>query len=374
MHWFLEQIKEYYPQEIEKVKPLYHPNEVIRVSENFKFEHLYLLLSVIEHGGVFFFGRQYDYPEKVQIPSGFILSTSGTTGQAKLVLYSFEKFLEKYRNVKKNPIKTLMIMGIDHIGGMDTFFSVVSRGGELIFPKEITPKCIAENIEKHQIEFLSLSPSFLNLMLMTNVKDFYDLSSLKKINFGAEVMPVGLLARLKETFPGVEFCQTFGTTETGTVYVKKHPDNPLLIKIPNSKIIDSKLYIQSSYGMIEYLGMENPIDSDGYFFTGDLVEEYEDGYLRILGREKDSVNIGGEKIFYQDVENLLFQLKDVKDAKVYSQENAILGKILVADVVWDSDQNIKKKLKEITDNKYLVPSKINLVERIEFSHRFKKVR
>ncbi len=366
MHWFLNKIKGYYPKEIEKIRP--EKNNFSNFSEA-----LTTYLSYIEFGGLLFLEKKEEkLPEGI---SGFILKSSGTTGKPKLVLYSFDQFLEKFRDAQFNPIKTIMIMGLNHIGGMDVFFSVVSRGGEIIFPSKVTPQEICQIVEREKIEFLSLSPTFLNLILLSNSHKKYNISSLKIINFGAETMPSSLLDKARNELPNTNFRQTFGTTETGTMTVVRHPENPLLIKIPNSKIIDSKLYIKSTHGMIGYLGEDSPIE-DGYFPSGDVVEEHGD-YIRILGRQTDVVNIGGEKVLLTEVEDALLGHPNVQDAIVSSEKNAIMGNILVAQIVWNASSDCKKDIRQYLENKYkkcFIPTKIKVVNEIPHSARFKKIR
>jgi acyl-coenzyme A synthetase/AMP-(fatty) acid ligase len=210
---------------------------------------------------------------------------------------------------------------------------------------------------------------------LSNSHREYDISSLKIVNFGAEMMPSSLLDRARNELPNIDFRQTFGTTETGTMTVIRHPENPLLIKIPNSKIIDSKLYIKSTHGMIGYLGEDSPIE-DGYFPSGDVVEEHGD-YIRILGRQTDVVNIGGEKVLLTEVEDALLGHPDVQDVVVSNEKNVIMGNILVAQIVWNASSDCKKEIRQYLENKYkkcFIPTKIKVVNEIPHSTRFKKIR
>lgn len=367
MHWFVEKVQSFYSLELQPRCQPFHTCEFA----NRTFEGtLNFLLSLIEYGGVCFWGNA---PPVVDVRSGFILSTSGTTGVPKEALYSFDVFLEKFRDASHKPIKTIMVMGVDHIGGMDIFFSIVARGGSLIFPQQVTPTQICSLIEEHKIEFISLSPTFLNLILLSGVHRQFDLSSLKTVNFGAEVMPSALLEKLTHNFPNTEFRQTFGTTESGTMFVERHQTNPLWIKIPDSKVIDSKLYVRSKFGMSGYLQGDVVKDEDGYFPTGDVVEQHGD-YIRILGREIDHVNVGGHKVSPTKVEEILLGIPGVQDARVYGERHLIMGQILVAEIVSDCDKDhIRNYLKGKVD-KHEIPSKIKLMSQIPYSQRFKKVR
>ncbi len=377
MYWFLEKIKQY-GINIPKLQT-FRPGEIVRLEKDFNEDSFCLLFSVLNSNAIFcpFNNENIDFNINLEGP-GFILSSSGTTGNPKFVLYSFDKFLGKFTDAPFNPIKTIMIMDVGHIGGMDVLFSILSRGGSVIFPREKTPNEICKLISENDIKVISISPSFLNLILISNAHKEYDLSSLKTVNFGAEVMPSFLLERLKSEFPNIEFKQTFGTTETGTLQIKRHPTDPLLIKIPDSKIIEKKLYVKSNHGMIGYLNEKNPTTLDGYFPTGDLVEEYENGFIKILGRITDNVNIGGEKVSLNEVENFILQVPYVKDVLAKSEKNSILGNILVIEVVWTGTENCKKYiinyLKNIGVDKHKIPSKIKTIDNINITDRLKKKR
>jgi len=367
MHWFVDKVKEFYPET--KIEPLAAPGQVVKYAG----DPLSTFLSVIEHGGILTFD---DVPQRdFGIDTGFVLSTSGTTGEPKQALYSFDKFLLKFAEATPKPIKTVMVMGLDHIGGLDVYFSVISRGGQVFFPEQVTVDAVCELIQREKIEFISVPPTFLNLILISGANAFYDLTSLRTINFGSEPMRPTLLEHLQDVFPDVKFKQTFGTTETGTLKVECMPHKPMFIKIPDSKVIDGKLYVKSNYGMLGYLDEPSPFE-DGYFPTGDMVAEWGD-YVRILGRASDAVNVGGVKVSPTKVEEMISYISGVEDVVVYGEKNLITGNILVAEIVWKGEGNCAEIVKNDMRSwvgKYEIPSKIKVVPEIVISGRMKKIR
>ena len=74
-----------------------------------------------------------------------------------------------------------------------------------------------------------------------------------------------------------------------------------------TKILDSMLYIRAANRMMGYLNSNNPIDENGWYCTKDLVEESSDGYLRIVGRDSDVINVGGLKFMPSEVERVCLQ-------------------------------------------------------------------
>lgn len=156
-------------------------------------------------------------------------------------------------------------------------------------------------IEEHQIHVLTASPTFSNMMLMAKVQERFDLSSLKMITYGTESMPESLLKKLKVIFPRTKLLQTFGTSETGIAQTSSRSSDSLEMKLddPNLeyRIVNGELWLKSKTQIIGYLNasMES-FTEDGWFKTGDLVEQLEGGYLKIKGRAKEVT--WGERKYY----------------------------------------------------------------------------
>jgi acyl-CoA synthetase (AMP-forming)/AMP-acid ligase II len=119
---------------------------------------------------------------------------------------------------------------------------------------------------------------------------------------------------------------------------------------------------------------------DGWFKTGDLVEQTEEGYIKIVGRNKELINVGGEKVLPSEIESVLFQMPEVKDCIVYGEPNPIMGQIVVAKILLNQEMKISETKKIVTEfcsgklEKYKIPSKVVLMSESEFSDRFKKKR
>ena len=259
-------------------------------------------------------------------------------------------------------------------------------GSTLTIPEKRSPEEVCSLIEQYKVIVLPASPTFLNLILIGNCNLKFDLSSLKLITYGTEPMPEALLIKLRKSFKGVRFLQTFGTSETGIVKTQSKSSNSTLIKINDEnqeyKIVDGELWLKSKTQILGYLNysMEN-FSSDGWFKTGDLVEEEGDNYLKIVGRLNEIINVGGEKVLPVEVESILLQLPEIEECLVYKGYNAITGQMVVADVQLCGSNleqhNIKKKIRRFCRENldaYKIPVKINFVSKINTSTRFKKIR
>ncbi len=317
--------------------------------------------------------------------AGLILFSSGSTGKPKAMIHNFDNLLSSFESKKIRSMRLLVFLMFDHIGGLNTLFNCLAMTATLILPTHRDPDYICELIEKNKVQILPASPTFLNLILMSGALDKYDLSSLRMITYGTEQMSESLLLRLKESFPKVKLLQTFGTSETGIANISSKSSSSTFLKIddPNLeyKIIDSELWLRSKTQIMGYLNASmQRFTDDGWFKTGDLVEETDDGYIRIIGRNSEVINVGGEKLLPIEVETVLMTNPEVLDASVYGASHLITGQTVVADVVIKSSENKKGTIRALRNycrerlERYKVPTKINVKEGINYSNRFKKVR
>ena len=314
--------------------------------------------------------------------SGLILFSSGSTGKPKAMIHNLDTLIDSFKDKKEKSMNMLVFLMFDHIGGLNTVFNALCMGACLIIPKIKDAKTICELIEKYKIMVLPSSPTFLNLILISEEYKNYDLSSLRMITYGTETMPQSLLLKLKEVFPKVKFLQTFGTSETGISTTSSKSSNSLFMKLEDIngeyKIVENELWLRSKTQVLGYLNASmDSFTSDGWFKTGDLVEV--DGeYIKIIGRAKEVINVGGQKVLPAEVESIILEMEEISDCMVYAEQNAITGQTVVCDVVLNKNiENIKKRVRVFCKDRldaYKIPTKVNVVDKTNFSDRFKKIR
>lgn len=313
--------------------------------------------------------------------SGLILFSSGTTGLPKAMLHNLDTLIESYPVRDAKGFRVVAFMGIDHIGGVDILLRAIASGSSLVIPGDRSPEAICRLVEEHRADVLPATPSFLNLLLLSGAWREHDLSSLRIIGFGAERMPETVLRRLREVFPQVTLQQKFGTSETNAVRTVNRPDNPSWIRIEDPavqwKIVDGELWLHTPSRILGYLNAGNDrLEADGWYRTGDLVEE-RDGYFRVIGRRESMINVGGEKVLPGEVETVIRQILEVADCRVFGEPNAILGQAVAAEVVWQgetSDDAIRRIRRHCRTHlaPHKVPVKVRLVEQIALSDRYKR--
>ena len=323
----------------------------------------------------------YKILHRREVP-GLVLFTSGSSGKPKAVVHDFSKLLEKF-HTQRPSLKTLNFLLFDHWGGLNTLLHGLSNHCPLVIPQERTPESICRLVERYGVELLPTTPGFLNMLLISKAHHRFDLSSLRMITYGAEPMSEMTLKAVYRDFPGVDIRQTYGMIELGVLGAKSKSSDSLWVKLGGSgytiRVVDNKLEIKAASAMLGYLNADSPFTDDGYIKTGDLVEQ--DGeWIRILGRESDLINVGGQKVYPAEVESAILSCPGVRDVIVYGEPNPILGKIVCAIVVAENGIEEIAFLKTLKSHcskllqPFMIPIKIKFSDQIQLSSRFKRTR
>ncbi len=314
--------------------------------------------------------------------AGLVLFTSGTTGDPKAAVQDLDRLRLRYAQPREVGMM-LAFMHIDHIGGINTLLYVLSHGGTLVVPKSRSPHDVAAAIAEHRIEVLPVSPTFLNLLLISGAADRFDLSSLRRITYGSEPMPQSVLDRVAETLPGVELMQTYGTTELGILKSKSENNGSLWMKVGGdgyeTKIAQGRLWVRAQTAMLGYLNAVSPFDDEGFMDTGDEVEVRGD-WLRVLGRKSDFINVGGTKVSPVEVESVLLEMPCVAEVAVVGRPHPMMGQVVEARLRLIGDCSIvdfKARMREHCRGRLpgeAIPVKVSLTSESMVTDRFKRAR
>ncbi|MEA9568024.1 fatty acid--CoA ligase family protein [Polynucleobacter sp. AP-Nickl1-40-C4] len=313
---------------------------------------------------------------------GLILFSSGSTGKPKAILHDFNRVMDKFRT-QRPPISAIPFLMIDHFGGINTILAITSGLGTVVTVSDRSASKICEAIEKFKVELLPATPSFLNLLLASKMYEKYDLSSLKRITYGTEVMPQSTLDRINRIFSRVKLLQTYGLSEVGVLHSKSKGDGSTWVKVGGegfqTKVIDGILWIKSAYAMVGYLNAPSDFDDEGWFNTHDQVEV--DGeFFRILGRKTEIINTGGQKVYPVEIESVILELENIEDVAVYGEKHALLGQMIVAKILLkapESSESVKKRVRSACLSclaPFKAPSKVILTKDPLHNSRQKKIR
>lgn len=314
---------------------------------------------------------------------GLILFSSGSTGVSKAAVHDFAAILEKYKQPRKTK-RMITFLLFDHIGGINTLFHNLANGGTVITIRERTPAAVLKAVEQYKVQVLPVSPTFINMILLSEAYKSYDLSSLDTVSYGTEVMPETTLKRFHELFPDLRMLQTYGLSEIGIMQSKSKSSDSLWVKLGGegfeTRIVDNMLEVKAKSAMLGYLNAPSPFTEDGWFKTMDMVEA--DGeYIKILGRKSEIINVGGEKVYPAEVESVLMRLDGVEDVAVKGESHPIMGNIVTAKFKLKENEDLisfKSRMRKFCKDKiqnFKIPQKVSIISDGElYSDRFKKLR
>jgi long-chain acyl-CoA synthetase len=313
---------------------------------------------------------------------GLVLFSSGSTGKSKAAVHDLVPMLEKFK-VSRHTLRTITFLLFDHIGGFNTLLYNLSNAGCTVAVEDRKPETICQAIEKHRVQLLPTSPTFINMLLVSGGYRDCDLSSLQTVTYGTEVMPESTLRRFHEAFPHVKLQQTYGLSEVGILRSKSRSSDSLWVKVGGegfeTRIADGLLEIKAKSAMLGYLNAPSPFTEDGWFKTGDAVEV--DGeWIKILGRKSELINVGGEKVYPAEVESVMSTMPGVEDVAVTGVPNPLTGQMVFARVKLQGSETLESfrvRMREFCRDKldrYKIPQKVELVDDSLHGDRFKKMR
>ena len=313
---------------------------------------------------------------------GLVLFSSGSTGRSKAAVHDFVPLLDKFRPPRKR-LRAITFLLYDHIGGVNTMLYTLSNGGCVVTVQKRTPHAVLSAVARHKVQLLPTTPTFLNLILLSEVWQHHDLSCLQTVTYGTEPMAESTLKAFHQVVPHVKLQQTYGLSEIGILRSKSRSSDSLWVKIGGegfeTRVVEGILHVKANSAMLGYLNSPSPFTEDGWLNTGDCVETDGD-YLRFLGRRSELINVGGEKVWPREVEDVIGEMPEVAEVVVYGEQNLIVGQIVCAKVTLNdrSEQDgFPTRLKRFCRTRlqpYKVPVKVVVADGPLHSDRFKKQR
>jgi fatty-acyl-CoA synthase len=314
----------------------------------------------------------------------FILYTSGTTGKPKGAVLTHKNVVMEIVNFTidaelRRGDRSVVTGPMFHVAGMLQFFVFLFLGGTSIVIDQFDPENLLKLIETEKATVAQIIPSmWIILLTLPNIGD-YDTSTLRSTIAGAAVLPVEVMEQALKQFPGLEIYNLFGQTETTGAMTMLHPRDSFRKKgSVGKRMINSQARIVDDQdkdvpigevGEIIYKGPtvlkeyynnhEATAEAmkGGWFHSGDLVREDEEGYIYVVDRKKDMIISGGENIYPAEIEEVLFANSKVLEVAVIGVPDPRWGESVKAIVVPKKGESLNEE--EIIEHckKYLASYK-----------------
>ncbi|PAA09308.1 AMP-binding protein [Pseudomonas fragi] len=287
--------------------------------------------------------------------------TSGTTGFPKGATLSHQNILNNGYMVGESlgltaSDRLVIPVPLYHCFGMVMGnLGCVTHGTTMIYPAEaFDPQLTLQAVAEERATGLYGVPTMFIAMLDHPQRAGFDLSSLRTGIMAGATCPIEVMRRVISDMHMGEVQIAYGMTETSPVSIQTGPADELEVRVTTvgrtqpqleSKLIDAagntvargeigELCTRGYSVMLGY--WNNPqatadaIDGDGWMHTGDLAQMDEQGYVRIVGRNKDMIIRGGENIYPRELEEFFFTHPAVADVQVVGIPDAKYGEEIVA--------------------------------------------
>lgn len=290
----------------------------------------------------------------------FVRFTSGTTGLSKGVILSHKSVIERINAAnqglnlsEKDIILWVLPMAYHFFVSILLYLSV---GATIVIAPDNLPETILNLANKYSATFFYASPLHYKMLSADQTKEKF--ISLKKVISTSTSLDIDTTKNFYKRF-NIPVIQGYGIIEIGLPIINN--DNP--IKYPDSvgraqpayqtAIFDENLKLcpPNTPGELAIKGPGffeaylNPptllkdILYYGWFMTGDIAVQNEEGYIKIIGRSKSVINVAGNKVFPEEVESVINNYPNVKYSKVYGKTHHFVGEIVHADIVLENANN-----------------------------------
>ena len=295
------------------------------------------------------------------------LYSSGTTGQPKGAMLTSANLMftprmgREFYGMGPDTVN-LVPSPLFHIGGVGYSLTALGQGGHTVLVRDVDPTVLLALIERHRVTHTFLVPAVVQMLAESPALPGTDLSSLRRIAYGAAPMGETQLLKAMALF-GCDFMGVYGMTETAGSVTALAPEDhdpggpraALLRSVGRPlpwlelRVIDpatgedaapggvGEIWVRSGQNTIGYWGQPaltaEALVEGGWLRTGDAAYLDAEGYVYMHDRMKDMVVSGGENVYPAEVENVLYAHPEVLEAAVIGVPSDRWGETVKAVVV-----------------------------------------
>ena len=327
-----------------------------------------------------------------------VLFTTGTTGKSKGVMISARGAAACAENLICGSgigadTVYLIPVPINHANGIRKCYATLCAGGTVVLADGLSNiKRFYEALEKYKADFLLLPPSAVRMLLMLSAKRLAAYADqIRLVHTSAAPFPEADKLRLCEILPKTRLVFAYGSSEVGNVSMFDYAAYPGRICCVGKLNVNAEVRIvdadrrdtassKEEPGLIALggaavmLGYYNAPEltagvlENGWVYTSDLGYFDGDGFLYVLGRADDVINVGGLKIAPTEVENVVMQFPGVAECACFGVDDPMTGKKPVLLLVPDRGKTVElTELSAFLEQRmeaYKIPKKFITADRV----------
>ncbi len=322
-----------------------------------------------------------------------LMYTSGTTGRPKGVMATHRNVWHNathFGKVHFQPTDTIMVATpIFHCWGLvNGTFGMLSKGGTVITVERFYPDRALSDIERLKPTIFQGVPPMFNLLLRQPELDKREISSVVFCLSAATKMPENLIHQVEQRL-NWRYAEAWGLTEVSCVGTTA-PYKDTRIGSCGKGMDDGEIKVVDEQGAILPVGQQGELcirgtcvtkgylnkpeatkeafDAEGWFHSGDVAYMDTAGYAYIVDRKKDMINVGGEKVFPSEVEDMMLSHAKIKDLVIVGIPDDLKGEAPKAFIVFREGQTAtEEEIRAYCKEKmapYKVPVAVEFIEEV----------
>ena len=337
--------------------------------------------------------RINEFPKEDDVAD--LLFTTGTTGLPKGVTLTFANQMAAAENINTFIGNTaddveMLALPISHSFGLGRLRCIFAKGATLVMLGSFASmkKFFGEMERCHVTGFGMVPASWSYILKMSGEKIGQYAGQLKYIEIGSAFMPLENKQKLMNLLPKTHICMHYGLTEASrSAFISFHDDTIHLISAgkasPNTEVAvfseqgerlkaneDGEICVKGGHVCSDYWGMPKEVFEkdffDGYFRTGDWGHIDEDGYIYLVSRKKEIINVGGKKVSPIEVEEHLNEIEGIEESACVGVHDDVLGEVVKAFCVCSREvdfEEVKKILFKKIET-YKIPAFFEVIQEL----------
>lgn len=332
----------------------------------------------------------------ISIDLAAIVYTSGSTGEPKGVMLSHQNLTENTISIAKylkltSQDRIMVVLPFYYIYGNSLLTTHFFCGGSVVIDNRFMfPNVVLDTMKKMDVTGFAGVPSTFMILLNKSLIRETKFESLKYVTQAGGSMASSIQVQVAEVFSPAKLFIMYGTTEAAPRLTYLEPDmlneklGSIGKAIPNVEVIiadefgkelpadhTGEIAARGSNIMMGY--WKDPestkaVIRNGLYYTGDLGKTDKDGYIYVVGRTKDMIKVGGNRVSTKEIEEALLSLPEISEAAVIGVPDSILGEAIKAFIVFKTSTfpdlvEIRQKLSPKIST-YKIPKLIEVLDEL----------